>query len=231
MKILNSKSFIKLNEQQVINDIVPVTDENAIRNILVHVAKESERHSLNCEDNSKRSIFDKTLFPQRDKLTRQFASLDISYRMLQKKEISDLIATIFRNSAAFHYECKLEDDVYVESKSDEWCDDEPGEPGSYSTFWKMSYDFEDTIKYISDENFAIRTYNLQILYSQEKDSICVYHDGYTPTTVPSAFADEYDRLPDDLIPIKNDIDIVYEMERIYDRYCEKLKRDYDPIDY
>ena len=230
MKILNSKSFIKLNEQQVVQDITPITDEIAIKNMLSYLDKETERYSLNHEG-YKESVFDKTNCQKCDELTRQFASLDISYELLKKKEISNHIANIFYNSVTSYYKSELDDNLCIEEASDEWCDDEPGEPGRYSTFYTMSYEFDETLNFIIGENYALRTYNFQILYDEDKNNICIYYDGYTPTGEWSAFADEYDKLPNEFIPIDNDLDLLNDLEVIYDECCDELKDNYDPSDY
>ena len=231
MRVLKASQFIKLNEQQVIQNITPITDEVEIKHILVHLANQTKDHPLNYEDDGINSVFDKTRSPECDKLTRQFASLDISYTLLQRKDISNLIAKIFYNSVMDFYEAELEDKLDVEEAYTAWCDDEPGDPGTYYTQYKMNYEFEDTVKFIIGECYALRTYNFQVLYDDEKDSICIYYDGYTPTDEYSAFADEYDKLPNDFIPIDNDLDLINDLSVTYDEYRDEAEKDYDPSDY
>lgn len=229
MKILGIKNFIELNENHKTYDIGHITDPNEIREKLKYISKESEKNSINFEQNKFFDCLESSHNQKSNELTRELASLDISPELLNQKDISEFLSKIYSISAKEYYSNILSDNVYVESKEKEWFDTEPGDPGYYEDVYEFSCDFESTLTDISGENLVMRTYNLSIYYSTEINDIVAYVDGYTPDGKDSIYTDNL--FGNDEIPLENEIDLYCIFETMYDEHCDEAKNDYGGFDY
>ena len=224
MEVLDVKAFLKLNENQKIYNVGHVTDKDVIFKTLKKLAEESGKTALNCEKSKTFDSLEPTHDKKADELTRELASLDITYEQFSDVNVQKLLSKILFNTLEAYYYGELDYHVYIENCGPDYCDNEPGEDVTWFTSYDFSEDFDQSLSHICGEMLCLRTYNFTISYDMDKGEPIAYVDWYTPDGEDIS----HDDFPDDFIPMKSDIDFYNEFEKIYDKHCEECKDDYDP---
>lgn len=221
MKILDIKSFLKINEAYKTYNIEVISNPAEIKQKLVYIAKESEKQPLYCETNSFFNSLERNENAKRKELTHLLASLDINYELIQDKEIQKLLSKILFNTLESYFYDEL-DNVWIENEDRDWEDNYP-ERGHWIVVYDFNYELDDILPNVSGEQLNLRTYNLSLYYDNDSGEPTAYCDGYTPNG-----EDLTHEFPDEKIVLESDNDFYDEFDSMYDKHCKERKHEYEP---
>lgn len=221
MKVLDIKSFLKMHEAYKTHNIDVISNPDEIRQKLVYIAEESEKHALYCETNGHFNSLERNENAKSKELTHLLASLDINYELIQDKEIQKLLSKILFNTLKSYFYDEL-DDVWIENEDKDWDDDgdDPSQ-GKWVAVYDFNYGLDDILPGISGEQLNLKTYNLSLYYDNESGEPTAYCDGYTPNGEDSAHG-----FPDEEIVLESDCDFYGEFDSMYDEHCKECELRY-----
>lgn len=221
MKVLDIKSFLKIDEAYKTYNIEVISNPDEIKQKLVYIAKESEKHPLYCETNAFFNSLERNKNAKRKELTHLLASLDINYELIQDKEIQKLLSKILFNTLESYFYDEL-DNVWIENEDKDWEDNYP-EGGNWVAVYDFNYELDDILPNVSGEQLNLRTYNLSLYYDNESGEPTAYCDGVTPNGEDLTY-----EFPDEEIGLESDNDFYDEFDSMYDEHCEECKKEYEP---
>ena len=221
MKVLDIKSFLKINEAYKTYNIEVISNPAEIKQKLVYIANESEKHPLYCETNAYFNSLERNENAKSKELTHLLASLDINYELIQDKEIQKLLSKILFNTLKSYFYDEL-DNVWIENEDKDWEDNYP-EQGNWVAVYDFNYELDDILPNVSGEQLNLRTYNLSLYYDNESGEPTAYCDGYTPNGEDLTY-----EFPDEEIVLESDNDFYDEFDSMYDEHCKECKCDYEP---
>lgn len=221
MKVLDIKSFLKINEAYKTYNIEVISNPAEIKQKLVYIAKESEKHPLYCETNAFFNSLERNENAKRKELTHLLASLDINYELIQDKEIQKILSKILFNTLESYFYDEL-DNVWIENEDKDWEDNYP-ERGNWVAVYDFNYELDDILPNVSGEQLNLRTYNLSLYYDNESGEPTAYCDGVTPNGEDLTY-----EFPDEEIVLESDNDFYDEFDSMYDEHCKECKREYEP---
>lgn len=221
MKVLDIKSFLKINEAYKTYNIEVISNPAEIKQKLVYIAEESEKHSLYCETNEYFNSLERNENAKSKEFTHLLASLAINYELIQDKEIQKLLSKILFNTLKSYFYDEL-NDVWIENEDKDWEDNYP-ERGNWVAVYDFNYELDDILPNVSGEQLTLKTYNLSLYYDNESGEPTAYCDGYTPNGEDLTY-----EFPNEEIVLESDNDFYDEFDSMYDEHCKECKREYEP---
>lgn len=218
MKVLDIKSFLKINEMYKTYNIEVISNPVEIKQKLVYIVNESEKHPLYCETSGYFNSLERNENAKSKELTHLLASLDINYELIQDKEIQKLLSKILFNTLKSYFYDEL-DNVWIENEDKDWEDNYP-EEGNWVAVYDFNYELDDILPNVSYEQLNLRTYNLSLYYDNESGEPTAYCDGYTPNGEDLTY-----EFPDEEIVLESDNDFYDEFDSMYDEHCRECKHE------